>query len=83
MVLQNKVAFHDLKTEKMVNLYSVKNKEATEVILDNEFISFKESIAILESHKNKGFTFKILPKNADFLIGSNNSNERGEVVKTE
>ncbi|HRN45344.1 MAG TPA: glycosyltransferase family 2 protein, partial [Flavobacterium sp.] len=83
LVLQNKVAFHDLKTEKMVNLYSVKNKEATEVILDNEFISFKESIAILESHKNKGFTFKILPKNADFLIGSNNSNERGEVVKTE
>ncbi len=83
LVLQNKVAFHDLKTEKMVILYSVKNKEATEVILDNEFISFKESIAILESSKNKGFTFKIIPKNADFLIGSNNSNERGEVIKIE
>lgn len=83
LVLQNKVAFHDLKTEKMVILYSVKNKEATEVILDNEFISFKESIAILESSKNKGFTFKIIPKKADFLIGSNNSNERGEVIKIE
>ena len=81
LVLQNKVAFHDLKTEKMVILYSIKNKEATEIILDNEFISFKECIAILESSRNKGITFKIKPKKANFLIGSNNSNDRGEVIK--
>ncbi|MDD2673422.1 MAG: glycosyltransferase family 2 protein [Flavobacterium sp.] len=83
LVLQNKVQFHDLKTEKMVISSSVKNKKAVEIILDNEFISFKECIAILESSRNKGITFKILPKTANFLIGSNNSNERGEIIEIE
>lgn len=83
LVLQNKVWFHDLKTEKMVISSSVKNKKAVEIILDNEFISFKECIAILESSRNKGITFKIIPKTANLLIGSNNSNERGEIIEIE
>ncbi|MDI5897388.1 glycosyltransferase family 2 protein [Flavobacterium yafengii] len=83
LVLQKKVLFHDLKTEKMVISSSVKSKIGTEVILDNKFISFKECIAILESSRNKRFTFKIIPKNAKFLIGSNNSNERGEIIEIE
>ncbi|MFV8269764.1 glycosyltransferase family 2 protein [Flavobacterium sp. GT2N3] len=83
LVLQKKVLFHNLKTEKMVISYSVTSKIGTEVILDNEFISFKDSIAILESSRNKGFTFKIIPKTANFLIGSNNSNERGEIIEIE
>ena len=82
-VLQKKVLFHDLKTEKMVISSSIKSKIGTEVILDNEFISFKECIAILESSRNKRFTFKIIPKKANFLIGSNNSNERGEIIEIE
>ncbi|MFV5685362.1 glycosyltransferase family 2 protein [Flavobacterium sp. GB2R13] len=87
LVLQKKVSFHDLKTEKMVISCSLRSGNGTEIILDNEFVSFKESIAILESSRNKsrsvGITFKILPKNANFLIGSNNSNERGEIIKIE
>lgn len=81
VILQKKVAFHDLKTEKMVISSSIKREAGTEIILDNEFISFKESIRFMESSKNKGFTFRILPKNANFFIGSDNSRERGEVVK--
>jgi GT2 family glycosyltransferase len=83
LVLQKKVLFHDLKTEKMVISYSLISGRGTEIILDNEFISFKECIAILESSRNKGFTFKIIPKTANFLIGSNNSNERGEIIEIE
>jgi hypothetical protein len=83
LILQKKVLFHDLKTEKMVISSFVKSKIGTEVILDNEFISFKECIAILESSTNKRFTFKIIPKSANFLIGSNNSNGRGEIIKIE
>ena len=82
-VLQKKVAYHDLKTEKEVISYLNKCAVGAEVVLDNEFISFKECIAVLESAVNRGFTFKIRPKNANFLIGSNNSNERGEVIKIE
>ena len=82
-VLQKKVYYHDFKTEKEV--ISCLNKTATgaEVILDNESISFKECISVLESTVNKGFTYKIKPKNANFLIGSNNSNERGAVITIE
>ncbi|MDI1307096.1 MAG: glycosyltransferase family 2 protein [bacterium] len=87
LILQKKVSFHDLKTEKMVISSSLRSGDETEIILDNEFVSFKESIAILESSRNKprsvGITFKIIPKNANFLIGSNNSNERGEIIKIE
>jgi hypothetical protein len=49
--------------------------------LDNVSFSFKEIISFLETHKNQGFTFKIIPKNALFIIGSNNSNDKGTVVK--
>jgi hypothetical protein len=34
----------------------------------------------LQTFKNKGFTFKILPRKSDFMIGSNSSNDRGEVI---
>ena len=67
----------------MVLSSSLTSESGTEIILDNEFVSFKESIAILESSRYKGFTFKIIPKNADFLIGSNSNNERGEIIKIE
>lgn len=83
LLLQKKVLLHDLKTEKMVISSYVKSKAGAEIILDNEFVSFKECIAILESSRNKRFTFKIIPKNANFLIGSNNSNERGEIIEIE
>ena len=83
LVLQNKVQFYDLKTEKMVISSFVKSKVGAEVILDNETITFKKCIEILEYSKNKGFTFKIIPKNANFLLGSNNSNERGEIIEIE
>jgi GT2 family glycosyltransferase len=80
-IFQKKVVFHDLKTEKMVISSLLEGSLGTEIILDNQFISFKECVSILESLKNSGFTFKIKPKNANFLIGSNNNSERGEVCK--
>jgi GT2 family glycosyltransferase len=64
-------------------LFSHRNnsKKQTEILLDNAFFSFKAIISFLETHKNQGFTFKIIPKNALFIIGSNNSNDKGTVVK--
>ena len=58
-----------------------KSKKQTEFLIDNNSFSFKSIISFLETHKNQGFTFKIVPKNALFMIGSNNSNDRGIVVK--
>ena len=51
-----------------------------EMILDNNYLDFKSIINILATKKSDNITFKILPKLSDFLIGSNNSNDRGEVL---
>ncbi|MBC5863204.1 glycosyltransferase family 2 protein [Flavobacterium turcicum] len=80
-ILQNNVVFHDITPEKMVFSFTEKSEKQVEIILDSEHMSFKECISFLESARNKGFTFKILPKSANFLIGSNNSNSRGEIIE--
>jgi GT2 family glycosyltransferase len=61
--------------------HSISNKKQIEIILDNTYLSFKEIISFLETNKNQGFTFKIIPKNTFFMIGSNNSNDKGTVIK--
>jgi len=80
-VLGKKVVFRDLEKEKMVNLCSFSMRKRTEIILDNHMVSFKECICLLETFKNKAITFKILPKNSDFIIGSDSNIERGKIVK--
>lgn len=51
-----------------------------EFIIDLKSISFKKAIELMENNMNKAYTFKFLSVNHDFLIGSDNSNERGEVI---
>ncbi len=58
----------------------VEISKQTEVIFDNNFIDFKTTIQAMEKYKNQRFTFKIIPKNAKFMLGSNSSNDRGEVI---
>lgn len=53
--------------------------KGAEVILDNELLPFGEIIAIMERNK-KCVTFKIRPAGCNFIIGSNSSNDRGQVV---
>jgi GT2 family glycosyltransferase len=81
VAVQKKVDFLDWKTEKKVNLSSISIRNGIQIILDNEFVSFKECINIHERHRNKGIIFRIIPKNANFIIGSDSSNDRGEIVK--
>ena len=55
-----------------------------EIIFDNNYLSFKSIINWMELNRNPKITFKILPKltypGTDYLIGSNSSNDRGEVI---
>ncbi|WP_363320404.1 glycosyltransferase family 2 protein [Flavobacterium sp.] len=89
--LKNKLETHLQKNvSQIVNidenaLFSQSNsKEASiEILLDNSSFSFKEIIAFLERNKNSKYTFKIIPEKASFLIGSNSSNDRGEIIKIE
>lgn len=82
-ILKNKVLFFDFKKEKMVNSCLVLRAGKTEIILDNQYVSFKKCIKIIETLKDKNITFKIFPKNSNFLIGSDSRNDRGQTIKIE
>lgn len=80
-ILENKVSFLDFKKEKMVNSWLILKGKNTEIILDNQYVSFKKCIKIIETLKDKNITFKIFPKRTGFIIGSNSRNSRGEIRK--
>ena len=74
--LQNTLE-RDLKLKLEIQVY----EDDTEYILDNNYLSFKAIIEILtNTPKNCSATYKILPKNSNFIIGSNSSISRGEVI---
>ena len=75
--LQNKLR-NPIQLQKASQL--VFENENSEIIFDQNHTSFKAIIAAFETNKNKGFSFKILPKSSRFLIGSNSSFDRGEVI---
>ncbi|WP_338840406.1 glycosyltransferase family 2 protein [Flavobacterium ginsenosidimutans] len=83
LTLKNKVSFLEIPKEKMVNSCLIFKGKKVEIILDNRYISFKKCIEIIETLKDKSITFKILPKNAHFIIGSDSRNDRGQIVKIE
>ncbi|PTM08349.1 MAG: glycosyl transferase family 2 [Bacteroidetes bacterium] len=57
-------------------------KENSEVIFDANHLSYKEIIQNIENlHSLKNLSFKILPKNSNFIIGSNDSISRGKVIQ--
>jgi GT2 family glycosyltransferase len=51
-----------------------------ELIFDTNSFSFTEIISFMENNKSINITFKNYIKQSNFIIGSNNSNDRGEVV---
>ena len=77
----------EAKLQKKVQLASLINgklnisiREKSEIIFDINCITFKEAIQFLQQNKNNGFTFKLLPTKSDYIIGSNSSYDRGEVI---
>jgi GT2 family glycosyltransferase len=58
----------------------IANKPDT-IIFDNNYITNKEIINTLEILKNKDITFRFIPKSCDFIIGSDNSFNKGNVLK--
>ncbi len=81
-VLREKLEFQFKKPVRLQNISEILIENGkTEIIFDQNHIDFKAVIQAFEANKNKGFLFKIFPKTSDFVIGSNSSFDRGEVVK--
>ena len=75
-----KIELFNPKNIENFNFSTLKNHEV-ELIYDNNLIDFKMIIASMEKNQHLGLTYKILPENSNFIIGSNNRNDRGEVIK--
>ena len=79
-ILQNNIERTILENGKIVFSQSISKVKNTEIILDLNNLSFKNAISFLEENNNNSFTFKLLPTQSNFIIGSDSSNDRGEVV---
>ncbi|MDW5290091.1 glycosyltransferase family 2 protein [Formosa sp. PL04] len=52
-----------------------------QIILDNNMLTFKQIITIMETYQyNNTVTYRILPKNSSFVLGSDNTVSRGFVI---
>lgn len=80
-LLGKKVVRSDSTIKNNLNSLTKFEGVKTEIIFDNNDVRFKTIIDFLEQHCNKGFTFKILPQNSHYIIGSNSSNDRGETIR--
>lgn len=80
-LLGKKVKLVDSTAENSLNSLTKSQNKNIEFIFDNNQLHCKSIINYLQTFKNKGFTFKILPQKSDFIIGSNSSNDRGEVIE--
>lgn len=56
------------------------NQIRVEYLFDAESISYKQYINFLIQNKKSNKTFKIRPENAHFFIGSNDKNDKGEIL---
>lgn len=71
------------KKETILNDFSqFKNdlNTAIEIIFDTNSFSFKEIIEFMSCNKSKNLTFKNYISESNFIIGSNNSIDRGEII---
>lgn len=68
------------KFERISNPDQIKNNRT--LILDANHLTYKEIINLMELNATKQHTcFKILPKNANFILGSHSAASRGVVTK--
>lgn len=79
--LTKKVVLHSSKFKNNVISLPDYNGKQVEILLDNNYLSFARIIKMMEEFKNENFSFKIIPTESQFMIGSNSSDERGEVIQ--
>lgn len=88
--VSNYVFISEVMNEKLIAVLSKKPvlksnldnlENATEVIFDGNTLSYKAIIEMMQQQVDKkSITYKILPKNANYILGSDNAISRGEVV---
>lgn len=66
---------------KLQHLLNEDKEIGTEIIFDGDLVSNDDIILFMKINTSKKYTFKIKPTGATYLIGSNNSNDHGKIIK--
>jgi len=82
-VLQKQLQKNVLLTVDFIKDALFLQNEGAEIIFDNSLITFGQMIAFMEKYTSLNFTYKIRPAGANFILGSNSSNDRGDVIVLE
>ena len=80
ILLEKKVIRIPSAQKNTINSLKGSETKNIEIIFDNNYWSFNTIIASMIRYKGLKTTFKIIPKTTNFMIGSNSSNDRGEVI---
>jgi GT2 family glycosyltransferase len=78
-LLNSRVKKYEPLTKKSLKDY-IELNSIKEVIFDNNDISYQDIISQISKLKSMDLTFKIHPKNSNYILGSNSSDVKGEVV---
>ena len=62
------------------NVHPTISIEKSFMVFDSEYISYKEIFELMKHHSGKGNVFRIRPAGCQFIIGSDQSDEKGGVV---
>lgn len=63
-----------------LNQFKFQPQKNIEIIFDTTTISFAEISNFMQLNKNKNLSFKNYISSSNYLIGSNNSNDRGQII---
>ena len=62
------------------NYFENQSHKNIEIIFDTTTFSFTEIITFMQLNKSKNLSFKNYISSSNYLIGSNNSNDRGQII---
>lgn len=65
---------------KIINIKNILSNKIDTIIFDNNYLPNKDIINTMYVFKNSNIKFRFIPKNCDFIIGSDNSANKGEVI---
>lgn len=80
MILNKNIVLQDWDKQPVL-MQTFSKRKHTQIIFDTNYVGFKFIIEAFENNKSKYVTYRIISQLSDFLIGSDSSFDRGEVVK--
>jgi hypothetical protein len=86
---KNEVTFAKIKTKikpelaifhQGISIKDILANKPNKLIFDINYFSYKTVFSVMEKLKNQPISFRFIPKNTNFIIGSDSNNTKGEVL---